>query len=1078
MNTFQPSLGDGIIMNVTKLGEDFKRQTLATRLATYELILALLKDAPVAKELHFKYGETCGFMTGLLDLCRNERDPQNLLKWFEIQTVFLQNFSPSKDIAAEVFKVFSAYFPITLRASATPSGVTVDDLKGSLRSCFASHQRIADLAIPFLIEKLDQGDAVTVAVKVDILQTLQACLTQYQQAQQSVVPYTDQIWASLKYEVRNGEIRDSIESTLKVIGTLTKRLDGESLDQFFHTAWTDLADDLSNPTYTSQAGQLLTAFSGATPQAFYLSTPRALSHVKATLKQSKSTHHQLKLLSLLNSLLLVRSSYAEKDVSKPSEANTSLGLLQDVQFGDVLFEDVYAPMWREHDHSLQVSDEQVEIIKKLMGGMASLAVGHANSDAGTSRHLCSDTVREKICRWLEMPILCPLQGIKFRNGAQDQQEAELRNDATEALKEIAPLYPSGYRQLLMHFLASLTKGIEARPYTFYPTIYDVTSRLCRIGCASISEGHPLSNIVSLISTLLEGLDAMLSVAPDPVFWTVIVASIELAILESMSMLDLGQIEKSLRKENTTVSLSDGAIAWYPGFSNSVIGLPEIDIGKHGDLEVAATSLEKLNKGEANIYRQYLGYCLFTVAQIYRRVTAIKPTDSTWGIGVSTDIQEKINIPARLDQCFIHLGHMATIVIRALPAEIQKELGFWRDAFVMFRGDEKLPEGNDTLWTAVTASRPVAISSADQYRTAPLALGILSGLWPSEMLDLYPLGTMQRLCDTLGKSISPCFGDATRCALNAILACLSNKFTESNADAAQYWGKAYHTAAGSYGKVMRRAAGDGPDVTASVAIFKSVLYFLAGDIARFSSSKVSESGSNWLLRLICAGAPAEITMGRQLAQCFGILVAPKECLEPENHAILKRLRGQWVYGNTVQPHLPNCFPRPGIVDERVATNQAIATFAILRHLKYAEYQNDIEMIVRVIIRSLVTFKISQDMCSALIVLLEILAHEPEQFKEHLNTLTTHILSVYHMALMVSRSLEIAGKGEAEQAEAVTCRISVLHFLHGLPESKGLESRYLLQYQQIVTRGLAVACGDPVREVRGIAIKAKRLWLNVA
>jgi DNA repair/transcription protein MET18/MMS19 len=65
-----------------------------------------------------------------------------------------------------VFKAFSNYFPITLRESTTPIGITPEDLKVALRKCFSAHHRLARLAFPYLIQRLDQGDSMKVTVKV------------------------------------------------------------------------------------------------------------------------------------------------------------------------------------------------------------------------------------------------------------------------------------------------------------------------------------------------------------------------------------------------------------------------------------------------------------------------------------------------------------------------------------------------------------------------------------------------------------------------------------------------------------------------------------------------------------------------------------------------------------------------------------------------------------------------------------------------------------------------------------------------------------------------------------------------
>lgn len=167
MNAFSPASGDDILRQICKVGDDFKKQTPETRLAAYSLIHELMTNAEVSNVLQYNHGATCGFMVDLLQMCRSERNPTNLLRWFAILADFLQQYSPSADVTQEVFNTFSAYFPIMLnRQSEQETKITSEELKLALRGCFAAHHRVAKFAIPFLVTRLDQGDGVTVTVKV------------------------------------------------------------------------------------------------------------------------------------------------------------------------------------------------------------------------------------------------------------------------------------------------------------------------------------------------------------------------------------------------------------------------------------------------------------------------------------------------------------------------------------------------------------------------------------------------------------------------------------------------------------------------------------------------------------------------------------------------------------------------------------------------------------------------------------------------------------------------------------------------------------------------------------------------
>lgn len=178
MSAFTAEDGKEILKDVCKLGDDFRKQTPETRLAVYRLISLLILDPRIKNQLQNSYGPSYRLIVELLDMCRNERDPSNLMIWFQIISAFLSQYSPSPEVTEDIFSVFSNYFPISLKAPLQHLGVTSDTLKIALRGCFSAHHRVAKLAIPFLIQKLDQGDSVTINVKVrahDLLLTRIAC---------------------------------------------------------------------------------------------------------------------------------------------------------------------------------------------------------------------------------------------------------------------------------------------------------------------------------------------------------------------------------------------------------------------------------------------------------------------------------------------------------------------------------------------------------------------------------------------------------------------------------------------------------------------------------------------------------------------------------------------------------------------------------------------------------------------------------------------------------------------------------------------------------------------------------------
>ncbi|KAI0111584.1 Dos2-interacting transcription regulator of RNA-Pol-II-domain-containing protein [Daldinia grandis] len=1064
MKPFQPTLGDDIIANVCKLGDDFKLQTPVTRLELYELFLELLQDPAVANDLEYRHGSTCGFITSLLDLCRNERDPLNLLKWFEILKIFLQNFSPSEDITLEVFKTFSAYFPISLRSSATPSGITADDLKGAVRSCFAAHHRVANHAIPYLINKLDQGDAVTVAVKVDILQTLDACLVQYERPKKSVVPFVDQIWSSLKYEVRNGEIPDTIKATLKVIRSLTTRLDEDELRSFLASAWRDLVEDLSSPAYTAQAGRLLVAISGAGFQSFSSITPQAISHAQSTLRHTQSASHKQELVALLNSILTIRSHLVDTLKDDPN-VDRGLGLLKDELFGDSLFSEIYAPLWDEFSGSQTA--EQVGVFKKILEGLAVL-VGQRSSDTGPSHQLCSPSTCGKIFSWLASPsIIYPLEGKKFNENNNDTSQ-DIRDAAVAALKEAVPLYPPAFQLLLQQYLSSVKVA-----YQQHLTLYDlplelklVAGTLCEVGGSNSLGSHSLLlNSVSLINVLLEGLLWMLSEQAPIRYWTALVCSIHFSIIQSLGFTSK-QTPDILQPKQPSITKE-----WYMRFTKNIenTGAPRLDLNKPGSLELITKTLEGSETDAIDIHQQLLAYSLFVVEQLYRRFTTVQYQGDESNrngpqIGLGDDFKEKRDSIVEQDICLHQLGLLAASVVRALNEEEQKALDLSKDAFILFHSIDSTNSttpGHPPLAT-------IGVSPSDDFRTSPLSMGILQGLYPGVMNAEYHASALKNICAVVTTVPPPC-SDTTRAALDITLTILSNKLRMED----ETYSKEKLQIQQSLIDILTNTWNQ--DSGSSVRVFRSILHFLAGDVARFRSSPDTH---NALLKMVCEKAPSEPIIGRQLARNFEVLVSPKECLEKENHAIRKRLSGEWLYFKVIQPYLKDCFPSSG-VSEIVTVNRAVMVFAVLKHLKYEQYSSDIGQIVRVGIRSLSTFDAGVEMGSCLSVLLQVLEKEPDALKEHIAGLISGMIAVYETARKGTKSTgstedHVAVKSKGK--ERTLCRKFALEFFQKLPSS--YESQYLVPCRQQLLRPLSTACGDPVREVRRTALGARKAWEALA
>ncbi|KAH9887783.1 Dos2-interacting transcription regulator of RNA-Pol-II-domain-containing protein [Xylariomycetidae sp. FL2044] len=1068
MKAFQPTLGNDIIQSICKLGDDFKLQAPTTRLEIYELVLSLLQDPAVANDLEYQHGPICGFMTEFIEICRNERDPQNLIVWFEILKTFLQNFSPASEVTSEVFKTFSAYFPISLRASATPSGITADDLKGAVRGCFAAHHRLASLSIPYLINKLDQGDAVTVAVKVDILQTLDACVASYEHPKQSVVPFVDQIWSSLKYEVRNGEVPDTIKATLKVIGTLVKRLDVEELRPFIATCWRDLVEDLSNPTYTAQSGRLLIAIAGATPESFAAAAPHAVHHLQKTVRNTLSLPHRNQALTILNSLLVIRS-HLTSTVEESSLWTTSNVTLDDELFGDSLFRQVYLYLWQDTTY-MGEDAEYAEMAEKVLEGAAAL-LGQRSTGTGSSQRLCSDDTCDQIFNWLSVvTITYPINNEMPKVSAQSSAVMQdLRKAATAALEDALPHYPSAFRVLLLQYSSSMKEAYQRQHFASLVSEPELVAMMFHhVGCRDAGTTRPgLINLMHLVNTSMDNLLWMLQNNAGPKYVLAFIRSIHLSIRLSLSS---ATKNGAVRNPSTNLITAE----WYEEFSARMeeTHAPRLDTNKCGDFEQMEKSLETLHIDEEDVSRQLLGFCLWILGQLYRRFTVLqnngeeRPTYQ-WKSSLGPDFQHsQKDLIAQEDLCIYHLSLLATDVVRVLQKEEQKKLRLDLQAFSMF---------HFTAFGSIGQVRPtendICLSWAGDLRTTPLSMGIFQGLYPQAILPELRTVTISALCKILTKVGSSC-SDVVRCALDTTLTILVNKYNikDDGLDTGEL--EQQTLLAERYMGLWEREPGiDAPN---GVRIFRSVLYYLAGDVARFNPGDEANS----LLALVYDHAPEQASMGRQLAQSMEVLVSPKICLQRENHAITKRLSRMWLYNFLIAPRLGRCFPSNGTEDRR-SVNRAVAAFAILKHLAYNQYANDVAKIVRIAIRSLSTFKIGVEMESCLIVLREILDNDPGALKEHLTALITGVVGAYEMARKVAKAAEFMEdprKLKTRGREPVLCRKFALEFFQKLP--RAYEAQYLVPHRQQLLRPLSMACGDSVREIRRTALLARQAWEALA
>lgn len=121
------------------------------------------------------------FVRGVVEAVDGEKDPRNLVACFSLAAHCLRRMRAdlTEELLEELFDVTSCYFPITFAAppaAGANAPVSGEDLRLALRAVFASHEGLARLVVPLLVEK---AGASQETAREDALATLAACARAY-----------------------------------------------------------------------------------------------------------------------------------------------------------------------------------------------------------------------------------------------------------------------------------------------------------------------------------------------------------------------------------------------------------------------------------------------------------------------------------------------------------------------------------------------------------------------------------------------------------------------------------------------------------------------------------------------------------------------------------------------------------------------------------------------------------------------------------------------------------------------------------------------------------------------------------
>ncbi|GAO19499.1 hypothetical protein UVI_02054360 [Ustilaginoidea virens] len=1030
MKSFDPKSGHGIIEKISKLNDDFPRQLPQSRLAVYELMRSLIQNPAVVKDLRLRDGDDAPFMKGLVRLCGSERDPDCLMVWFDILRIFLSGYSPSAETLEEVYGAFKAYFPITLPRTAQ-SGVTPEELKLQLRKCFSSTHALASLTLPFLIGKLDQGDGVTVNVKVDILRTIKACLEEYQHSVESIAPYTNRIWTSLKYEVRNGEIEDSIWATLEVLKTLATRLTGDDLRDYTLTVTRDCVADLATPMYTTSAGRLLVGVLSASSTTFVLMVAPAVTHVKENLRHPKSPTHTLNLLKILRIILETRLLLTNEEMSEPDTGDFAA---VDSIF-TTLYEDVYkAPLASASkpdalDEDFRLSAEAVQGVGALIGQrkMRSLS-----AEAVSGQHLgllISGSTCFEICEAMFAIATQSWHDEARRSGSDD-----LGNEATKALQRSIRAFPQGFHPLVVKGMSSLRHSIANLDRQSLETIQSLGPFLAYVGCSAVSDNaaETMKRFLELVHAFAAELFVAIGNKTSPKIWCFLVVGIHTAArhfndacLEKDAAADQGEGEPSL--------------------ADIGIKYPEIAaLGSPG--EVSSTAMPPSFGSIAEARSDALLICFHIAGLFYKQATRKGPVSSQLVLSDDFTASE----PEYERQYLYLLSELAGFAVHEMTESQQALLEVEKPALNLFR--EMEVNTSATSWHWLTNS-PLNV----------LSLGILGALRPSRVAKLYDMGVAQQIIF----EDAPTESDSSP-ARRAILAVLANKYSIETLDSVMT------DLERSLDDALRNLhTSDSP--THSLGLSLSLFALLGGLLRRHSGSRVQR------ILQILQTAPNNAAFGSRLARGLETIVAPQKLLTKESFAVVRLLWLQRVYIGLIKPMLEVAVGNDStITDAPIRANFSIAVLLMIKHVGFSVWEEDAAKILRIAI------VVAQNLGTGLYVLValqavkSILVESSDKVEAHIPGLIKICTSVF-----TGRTASFDGRPERLPTDAADvtdslevqagCGKLALEIVGGLPRM--FEPRHLLAYEPQVQRDLSTACGHKVRELRSTARLARGAWADV-
>lgn len=504
---------------------------------------------------------------------------------------------------------------------------------------------------------------------------MRACLDEYKNPVQSIVPYVNQIWSSLKYEVRNGEIEDTIWGTLEVLKSVALRLEGDNLRDYSLAVTRDCVNDLANTLYTAAAGRLLVSVLSAKPSAFVLIATPALTHIKENLRHPKAPTHSQDLLKILHVVLETRLLLVDTDMSP--EERDDFGAVDN--FFRPLYQEVYQSVVETASKTNASEDDLKMAAQAVQGAGALISQKPAKSinplvesTNGGSDRLLPESTCSNICEAL-FAIL--LQTRRPRSGALD----ELINETTKALQRAIRSFPGAYK-LLVDQAMGIIRGSrkDGGDDEAVKTIAGIGAHLAFIGCSELPTVavNGLNHFVNFLQAFLSELYDALDSKETPRVWSSVAATIQSAVR---------YFSDACQTAGANNELPIRGESWQQIVEERY---PELVSPGKSQSEAPNRTRNLESSSAAEVQNEFLQVGLFVARQLYRRAT--KPTGNG-ALGLSDDFTGA-DIPA--ENQYLHLvSTLAGFVVHELSEVQQLSLQAENLAVNLFNEDSVVvPEG--------------------------------------------------------------------------------------------------------------------------------------------------------------------------------------------------------------------------------------------------------------------------------------------------------------------------------------------------------------------------------------------------